>query len=148
LRVIENGLPVWQSPADWRVVDVALGDPNDDGRFEIMLAVRRLDPDGYSRSQPYIVGYRGGRYDLLWGGRPVRDAILEIELGNVDDDLTEELVVIEERFDSQERAIAVWQWQGWSFSLAWRSPLVHYRELALVEGIGGNRLDLSVLVEE
>lgn len=138
---------VWRSPDTWRVVDVALGDPNDDGRYEIMLAIWRQDGAGYERSQPYIVGYRHGQYDLLWGGRPVGDPIRELTLGDVDGDNIEELIVIEELADGSAQAISVWQWQGWTFGLQWRSdelpgttnpsaiPGSHYQDLVFTSGI-------------
>jgi hypothetical protein len=146
LSIAENGQEVWRSPGEWQVVDVALGDPNDDGRGELMLAILRPDPDGFVRSQPYIVGHRGGRYDLLWGGRPVRDTIVEVELGDIDGDLAQELVVIEEGFNGQGRSITVWRWQGWTFSLGWRSPAAHYRDLALESSADG-RLVISAVQE-
>jgi poly-gamma-glutamate synthesis protein (capsule biosynthesis protein) len=145
ITIYEAGQAVWTSPAEWRVMDLALGDPNDDGRGELLLAIRRPDGAGVERSQPYIVGYRGGRFGLMWGGRPVRDPILEVELGDVDGDLAQELVVIEERFDGSGRAVTVWDWQGWTFSLAWRSRLGSYSDLVLVAGADG-RLDVSVAI--
>jgi hypothetical protein len=129
---------VWRSPPEWRVVDAALGDPNDDGRYEIMLAIWRVDAAGHPRSQPYLVGYRGGAYTLLWGGRPVVNPILELALGDVDSDGIEELVVIEELADGSGQAVSVWQWQGWTFSLQWRSENGRYRDLALIPDAQGN----------
>jgi len=143
--VYEAGTAVWRSPAEWRVVDVALGDPNDDGRYEIMLAIWRRDGAGYERSQPYIVGYRGGRYDLLWGGRPVADPIQALALGDVDGDGVEELVVLAE--GAAGTAVAVWQWQGWTFSLQWRSAPGNYDEMALVAGVGERPLITVSLVQ-
>ena len=81
VTVYEAGTAVWTSPPEWRVVDLALGDPNDDGRAELLLAIWQTDAAGYERSQPYIVGYRGGAYSLLWGGRPLVAPISEVALG-------------------------------------------------------------------
>jgi len=136
ITIFEGGTAVWNSPAEWRVTDVALGDPNDDGRYEIMLAIWRKDGAGYERSQPYIVGYRGGEYGLLWGGRPVVEPIQELALGDVDGDGIEELVVIIEQANGRARSVAVWQWQGWSFSLQWQSALGWYQDLSVQEGAG------------
>lgn len=129
------GQAVWQSPAEWRVVDVALGDPNDDGRSELLLALQREDGAGHTHSQPYIVGYRGGAYRLLWGGRAVVAPILEVELGDVDGDGVQELAVLEAREGGA--TLALWRWQGWTFSLVWRSPPAPYANLTLLPGETG-----------
>lgn len=140
--IYEAGTAVWQSPPAWQVVDVALGDPNDDGRFELMLAIIQPDPDGHPRSQPYMVGYRDGEYKLLWGGRPVVDPILELELGNVDDDPAQELILLEGRGDMM--AVAVLNWAGWSYSLGWRSEYGRYQDLVLLlDGSGRFLITIS-----
>jgi poly-gamma-glutamate capsule biosynthesis protein CapA/YwtB (metallophosphatase superfamily) len=138
VSIYDGGAVVWQSPPEWHVVDLALGDPNDDGRGELLLALRRVGEDGHERSQPYIAGYRGGAYQLLWGGRAVAAPILEVELGDVDGDGAEELIVLEELPDGA--ALSVWRWQGWSFSLVWRSEPGAYRNLTLQSGSGQLRL--------
>jgi hypothetical protein len=132
ITVYEQGTAVWHSPQAWRVVDVALGDPNDDGRYEIMLAIWQEDADGHARSQPFIVGHRGGRYDLLWGGRPVADPILELAVGDIDGDGTDELIVIEELADGSAQAVSVWRWAGWTFTHIWRSEQGTYSNLLLL----------------
>jgi len=146
ITIYEQGTAVWHSPESWRVVDVALGDPNDDGRYEIMLAIWQEDADGYERSQPYIVGHRGGRYDLLWGGRPVADPILELAVGDVDGDGSDELIVIEELADGSAQAVSVWRWTGWTFTHIWRSEygaysdlLLTYEQTSLISVVSDNR---------
>lgn len=134
ITIYEEGTAVWRSPVEWRVVDAALGDPNDDGRFELMLAIWRKDGAGHERSQPYMVGHRGGEYALLWGGRPVVDPIQELALADVDGDGIEELVVIIEQAGGLAHSVAVWQWQGWTFSLQWQSEPGWYEDLVIQEG--------------
>jgi len=41
--VYRNGVEVWRGLPEWRVVDLALGDPNDDGRNEMLLALWNPD---------------------------------------------------------------------------------------------------------
>lgn len=126
--VFQDGKEVWRTPQSWRVVDLALGDPDMDGRQEMLLAFWKPDALGVLRSHPFIVGYRGGTYQETWGGSGVSDPILEVELGDVDNDGIEELVVLEQRANKL-RAVTVWDWHGWGFSLKWRSPEGNYQDL-------------------
>jgi poly-gamma-glutamate capsule biosynthesis protein CapA/YwtB (metallophosphatase superfamily) len=138
---------VWRGLPEWRVVDLALGDPNDDGRGEILLALWKPDAEGVPRSHPFIVGYRGGTYRVLWGGSAVADPIHEVELGDVDGDGMQELVVLEEQGDGLNRAVSVWRWHGWGFSLVWRSTPAHYCDLTLIPGEVGSPPIISVAEE-
>jgi hypothetical protein len=147
LTVYQDGRLAWQSPKSWRVDDVALGDPNDDGRAELLLATWQRDPAGYERSQPIIVGYRGGAYTTLWAGRAVVDPIQEIELGDVSGDGVQELVVIEEDWEGRGQAVAVWRWTGWSFTHLWRSKHGPYRDLVLLPGPAGDPALISVALD-
>ncbi len=145
--VYGDGGEVWRGLPEWRVVDLALGDPNDDGRGEILLALWKRNAEGVPRSHPFIIGYREGANRLLWGGSAVADPIHEVELGDVDGDGVQELVVLEEQGDGLNRAVSVWRWHGWGFSLVWRSPPGHYRDLILVPGEVGFPSMISVAEE-
>jgi hypothetical protein len=142
--VYHQGSEAWRSPPEWQVVDLALGDPNDDGRGELLLALWQPDAEGVPRSQPFVVGYRQGAYRLLWAGSAVADPIREVELGDVDGDGVQELIVLEERGDDQ--AVSVWRWHGWGFSLVWRSPQGRYRDLALASKVAGQPPAITVSV--
>jgi hypothetical protein len=145
--VYRDGVEVWRSLPEWRVVDLALGDPNDDGRGELLLALWKPDAAGVDCSHPFIIGYREGLYRTLWGGSAVIDPIHEVELGDVDGDGVQELVVLEEQGDGLDRAVAVWRWYGWGFGLVWRSSGGHYRDLALIPGAAGHPLIIRVTTE-
>jgi poly-gamma-glutamate capsule biosynthesis protein CapA/YwtB (metallophosphatase superfamily) len=147
VMIHRDGVEVWQSPPEWRVADLALGDPNDDGRGELLLALWKQDAAGALRSHPFIVGYREGMYRLLWGGSAVSDPIHEVELGDVDGDGVQELIVLKERGDALDRAVTVWRWHGWGFSLMWQSPPGRYRDLALIPGGDGHPPTISVITE-
>ena len=134
--IYQDGGEAWRSPDEWQVVDLAMGDPNQDGRNELFLALLRPDADGVLRSHPFIIGYRGGSYQELWGGSAVGEPILEVELGDVDGDGLQELIVLEDRQTEGGQAIAVWRWHGWGFSLFWRSPAERYEGLSLFPAEG------------
>jgi poly-gamma-glutamate synthesis protein (capsule biosynthesis protein) len=144
VTIYSAGEEVWRSPDAWRVVDLALGDPNDDGRDELVLALWKPGLDGLEppaewkartpRSRPFIVGYRGGLYRTVWGGSAVSEPIHEVELGDVDGDGAEELLVLEApEAGSRQRRIAVWRWHGWGFSLVWRSEADRFSNLIVDE---------------
>ena len=122
----------WESPQEWRVSDVALGDPNDDGRGEIMLALQKTDKNGEIASHPFMIGHRGGIYRQVWGGSAVAIPIQEMELGDVDGDGMQELIVLEEQKDGQ-KTIAVLKWDDWVFRLFWRSVPGQYVDLQVRE---------------
>jgi hypothetical protein len=140
VEILQGDLSVWRSGGEWQVRDVALGDPNHDGRYEALMAIG--GPGG--TSQPFIIGYRGGRYHDLWGGSPVSDAILEVELADLNDDGLDELAAIEAAADGSARYLTVWRWHGWGFSLVWRSPPGDFHDLVVLAGEDGQPTRLSV----
>jgi hypothetical protein len=143
--IYRDGIETWRGLPEWRVVDLALGDPNDDGRSELLLALWKPDAAGVPHSHPFIIGYREGAYRILWGGSAVADPIREVELGDVNGDGVQELIVLEER--DEGCTVTVWRWHGWGFSLMWRSPPGRYRDLALMAGGADCPPIISVAVE-
>lgn len=142
--IYQDGKQAWHSPPEWQVVDLALGDPNNDGRLELVLAVCKPASPGGETSHPFILGYRGGIYRLLWGGSAVRDPILEVELGDVTGDDIQELLVLEQSASDGGSYLTVWSWHGWGFSQLWRSPGGSYRDLNFTPG--GNQAAGSMSV--
>jgi hypothetical protein len=144
LEIYQDGQSVWHSPLDWRVLDLSLGDPNEDGRYEVMLAIEKVDLVGKLTYHPFIVGYRGGEYRLLWGGSAVSNPLFEVELGDLDGDGRDELSAIEASENGASRYVTVWRWNGWGFSLHWRSAAGEYHDLTILPAEGGLPSRLSV----
>ena len=132
ILVYQEGEVVWRSPPQWQVTDLALGDPNHDGRYEILAAFLQTDDSTRTTSHPFVIGYRGGTYRVLWGGSPVEYPLLEVELADLDSDGTQELAVIETSPDEQQRYLSIWRWHGWGFSLLWRGPTGNYHDLIIL----------------
>ncbi|MEJ5311440.1 MAG: hypothetical protein WHX52_16890 [Anaerolineae bacterium] len=137
LLVLQDDVEIWRSDPAWRVVDVALGDPNDDGRYEILAALWKPDDAGVLTSHPFIIAHRGGTVKVIWGGSAVTHGIHEIALADVDGDGVEELLVLESAQpgdgpDATKRTLSVWDWHGWGFTLRWRSEPGWYRGLGVM----------------
>jgi poly-gamma-glutamate synthesis protein (capsule biosynthesis protein) len=144
VRIAGVSAPAWESPPGWHVLDLDLGDPDGDGRMDLLLALRKADRAGVLLSHPYLLGYRGGEYRLVWGGSAASDPLLEVELGDVDGDGGQELVVLEGQAGGSGQAVSVWRWHGWGFSQAWRSETGRYRNLRLAQEAGGGGLIIVV----
>jgi len=148
VRVERDGETVWQSEPEWRVVDVATGDFWNDYRQEVLLAMWKDDDAGVPRSHPFIMGHRHGRYDLLWGGSAVAAPIRDLDLGDADGDGQNELVVLEGRYEDPVNApacfVTVWRWNGWGFTLLWRSAEGQYDSLHLLDVDGDGDVEIVV----
>ena len=137
ILVRQKGEEIWRSEPDWQVVDLALGDPDNDGRTDIIAALWKEDEEGNLQSHPYIFAHRGGRVKLIWGGSAVTYPIQELILADIDGDSLQELVVLEtaEAGDDREavlRTLSVWDWRGWHYSLRWRSEPGNYHNLHFI----------------
>jgi poly-gamma-glutamate capsule biosynthesis protein CapA/YwtB (metallophosphatase superfamily) len=129
ISIYSHGRLDWQSPPEWRMLDLSLGDPDGDGRGELVLALEKPDKKGVIQSHPFVIGYRGGVYRTVWGGSPVRDPVKEVELADINGDGQTELLVLEEERGGKGRAVTVWHWHGWGFSLDWRSAYAEYEQM-------------------
>jgi hypothetical protein len=139
--VRQKGEEIWRSEPNWQVVDLALGDPNNDGRTDIIAAIWKEDEEGNLLSHPYIFAHRGGRVKLTWGGSAVSFPIYELILADIDGDNLQELVVLESAEAGNDstaalRTLSVWDWRGWHYSLRWRSEPGYYHNLSFMPATG------------
>jgi hypothetical protein len=151
--VSQKGEEIWRSEPDWQVVDLALGDPNNDGRTDIIAALWKEDEEGSLQSHPYIFAHRGGRVKLTWGGSAVSFPIHELILADIDGDNLQELVVLESAEAGNDitaalRTLSVWDWRGWHYSLRWRSEPGYYHNLRFIPATGEEESSGEYLIVE
>lgn len=125
---------LWQneSPA-WQVRRIATGDADGDGRADLLLALWKPDAQGVLRSYPFLVGYRGGAFRVIWGGSPTPMGLQDVRVGDIDGDGDDEVVLLEggARPGDTGQRISVLRWDHWMLGVAWRSPLGHYQAIDL-----------------
>ena len=102
----------------WRAFRVLAGDPNRDGRQELLVLLWKPDRRGVLAVHPYLIGYRGGAYKVIWGGSPRPTMIRDVALSDLDGDGFDELVYLEGGASEADAGseIGVYQWGGWVFS--------------------------------
>jgi hypothetical protein len=137
ISVHKNGQEIWASDPSWQITDLTLGDPNDDGRYNILAIVWIEDEEGTAFCHPYIFGYRGGSVKLIWGGSAAIYPLQEVLLADIDGDGKQELIVIEAVDKSYKpgsnrglTVVSVWAWRGWHYSLRWKSDPANYNRLS------------------
>ena len=133
VRQPEGGL-AWESPTSWLVVDAALGDPDWDGRPDLVAVFWKADQEGVLRSHPFLIRQNGGRYEEVWGGSAVSEPIWEIEVTDLNSDNLDELVVLAVASEGDRQTLSVWEWHGWGFSQEWRSIPGDYENLRTAPG--------------
>ncbi len=145
VEVLDKNTVVWQNEEpNWHVTRMDSGDPNDDGRMELVLLLWKPDEHGVLRSHPFLMGWRGGHYRIIWGGSATTTPIQDLAVGDLDGDGRQELVVLEGGAQPGDAAtnISVWHWHGWGFEREWTSAAGQWRDLALVDISGDGRLDI------
>jgi hypothetical protein len=139
-------------PTAWDVRANLLADLNHDGAKECVLLVWRPWQDWpimrWSESASPIAGNRDRNGDSshiiliepstgreLWAGSALAVPIVMITVGDVDGDGAQELIALEGDYqtgrDGPARHLALWRWNGFGFTLEWRSPPDRLSALAL-----------------
>jgi poly-gamma-glutamate capsule biosynthesis protein CapA/YwtB (metallophosphatase superfamily) len=129
-----GGALAWESPLSWLVVDAALGDPDWDGRPDLVAIFWKADEAGVLRSHPFLIRQNGGRYEEVWGGSAVSEPIWEVEVADLNGDGLDELIVLAIAPDGTGQTLSVWEWHGWGFSQEWRSAPAAYENLRTAPG--------------
>jgi hypothetical protein len=164
LTILSLGRSVWQSPAAWTVVQAGMTDLNRDGKPEAALLVWRpfrpwpVDrwlPDGGriagfqdaagDSCQIILIGWRGIAYGELWAGSALAEPVRSFAAADLEGDHLQELVTLDgiyaEPRSAPARAVKVWEWNGFGFSIVSSMPGT-FTKMALVQAVDGRNLIL------
>jgi poly-gamma-glutamate capsule biosynthesis protein CapA/YwtB (metallophosphatase superfamily) len=140
--IYQGDQQVYATYSDWYTSDAALGDPNQDGRFEVIVLFWKQDKPGDPvTTHPFIIGYRGGKYQPIWGGSATSAQLQDLMIADVNGDHLDELVTIERDTnallcDGRDRVV-VTSWNGWGFTQRWRSDYGYFKSLGILQSGSG-----------
>jgi len=84
----------------------------------------------------------------LWAGSALPAPLLALAVGDVDGDGDNEVVTLEGDYvagrDGPATRVDVWRWNGFGFTLEWRSPPGTFRQLCLTDRDNDGILDIVV----
>jgi hypothetical protein len=148
---------------DWRVTASALADVTGDDLPEWVLVVWRPWRDwpiqSWSPAPSPIAQFHdaaGNSCHLIllnphdgrqiWAGSAMPTPLMSLAAGDVDGDSQSEVVALEGDYATPRNgpasSVVVWKWNGFGFSLEWRSPPGHLRQLWLTNAEGDSILDI------
>jgi hypothetical protein len=150
---------LWTSPEEWEVIQVSISDLNRDDRPEVALLLWRefapwpvdaymLHPgriqdfhDAHNRSCHLIlIGWRRQTFREIWAGSALSDPIAAFSAVDIDGDGRQELIALEGTYDRSKhvaQAITVWDWNGFGFTIRWRSSMGRFRALTAAHILDG-----------
>ncbi len=152
-------------PHAWHVTVSILADVTNDGSPEWVLLVWRPWRDWpiqrWSSAPSPIAGFHDAAGDschliLLdpyggretWAGSALPAPLLALAVGDVDGDGQSEVVTLEGDYttgrDGPATHVDVWRWNGFGFTLEWRSPPGTFRQLRLTDMDNGAILAIAV----
>jgi len=153
------------TPSAWHVSASALADVTGDGNAEGVLVVWRPWRDWpiqrWSSARSPIASFHdeaGNSCHLIlldpsdghevWAGSALPAPFLALAVGDVDGDKQLEIVMLEGDYvtgrQGPARHVDVWRWNGFGFTLQWRSPSGIFRQLYLVDADDDRVLDIAV----
>lgn len=163
-------LPVSESfppptPPGWNITAATLADATGDGEAEWVLLVRRPWRDWpiqeWTSAPSPIADFHDAAGDSchlilldpengreMWAGSALPVPLLALAVGDVDGDGANEVVTLEGNYDAgwdgPASHVDVWQWNGFGFSLEWRSPKGVFHQLSLTSTASEELLGIAV----
>jgi hypothetical protein len=154
-----------QVPSTWRITASVLADVTGDGLPEWVLVVWRPWRDwpiqSWSTATSPITGFHDAAGESchlilldprdgheVWAGSALPAPILALAVGDVDGDGRSDIVTLEGDYATGRNGPAshvdVWKWNGFGFTLDWRSPLGIFHRLELTDANDDGILDVAV----
>ncbi len=152
-------------PDTWRVTACTLADVTHDGAPEWVLLVWRPWRDWPIQRWSSVPSPIADFHDAagqschlilrdpqsgreVWAGSALPAPLLALAVGDVDGNGRNEVVALEGDYvvgrDGPARHINVWRWNGFGFTLEWRSPPATFRQLCLTDVNNDGILDVAV----
>ena len=152
-------------PPTWHVTAAVLADvTGDDVREWVLLVWRPWRDWPIQRWLPApspIAGFHDAAGDSchlilldprdgheIWAGSSLPVPLLALAVGDVDGDGDNDVVTLEGDYTTGRggpaTCVDVWRWNGFGFTLEWRSTLGVFRELYLTDGNNDGILDIAI----
>lgn len=144
----QSGETVWESPDDWWVDDVVLADANADGIVDVNLSVWKSwsfgsskpfwveEDDPSVKNHFFVFDFIDDTIKPVWQSSNLAAPNCAFDVADIDGDNKNELIVIEGSYEDKPlcngKFVAVWEWNGWGFTNAWRSREGGYRDIELL----------------
>ncbi len=148
--VPECALLVWRPWQDWAIMrwsdtpSPIAGNRDQHGDSAHVILVEPAEDDGLPKTE----GGQRSTYRELWAGSALAVPIVQFAVGDVDGDGQNELIALEGDYatgrDGPATHLAVWRWNGFGFTLQWRSPPGRFVALALAELDGDAVVEILV----
>jgi hypothetical protein len=141
VSILRGQESLWTSPPEWQIRMAQITDLNRDGRPELTLLVwRPFAPWPVDAVLPHggriagfhdaqnqschiiLIGWAGGRFRELWAGSALAEPLLYFYAADWNGDGRQELMAVETEYDHplKGRALSLWEWNGFGFSLMGR----------------------------
>lgn len=92
-----------------------------------------------------VLDARDGRQ--VWAGSALPTPLVGLEAGDVDGDRRNEVATLEGDYaagrDGSAKHVDIWEWNGFGFTLEWRSPPGAMRQLCLTDVDGDSILEVA-----
>ncbi len=134
LKIIENELQLWKSPADWRVTSMVIGDANHDNQEDLIMVVWKKGSFGQDkpfwihmddkqiRCHLFLYDLAGDHAKPLWMSSALDQPIKSLQIQDMNEDGKNELIIQEGSYSFLSCVLnfhasepALWQWKGWGF---------------------------------